>query len=208
MKKSTPAAAVSVAAALTLSACGALSESSPSEEQSGSNAPTSNQMDESADEDADDVDAEEADVEAEDLEDDSESADEGDGTHEFGETASYPDGLSITVSEPKDYTPSSTSFGSEGYPNSVQFTVKIVNKTGNSFDPSLLYASIQSGNTEGEQIFDSAKGMEGAPSTTVLDGRESTFPIAFGVQDPTDLVLEINTGDWERDSTIFVKEGS
>lgn len=205
MKKST-LAAVSAATTLALSACGSLSQSTSSDEQSGSNAPSSDQMDETADSD-EDVDAEEADIEA-DGSDDGDADEGGDGTHEFGDTAAYPDGLSVTVSDPKDYTPSSTSFGSEGYPNSVQFTVKIVNKTGNSFDPSLLYASIQSGNTEGEQIFDSAKGLEGAPSTTVLDGRESTFPIAFGVQDPADLVLEINTGDWERDSTIFVKEGS
>ncbi len=207
MKKST-LAAVSAATTLALSACGSLSQSTSSDEQSGSNAPSSDQVAEPEETDDQDVDAEEADTEVEDSDDEAEAAEGGDDTHEFGETATYPNGLSISVSEPTAYTPSEYAFGHEGYSSSVQFTVKIVNKTGSRFDPSMVYMSMQSGNTEGEEIFDDENGFDGAPSTTVLDGRETTFPVAFGVDDRDDLVLEVDSGDWDLETTIFVKESS
>lgn len=198
MKKTTLTAAVSIAAALTLTGCSLSESTSTDETPSGSNAQTSEQVD--------GAELAEGTEEVEEAGDDtSEDSEEGsDETHEFGSTATYRDGLSVTVSSPSDYTPSESSFGSEGYPHSVKFDVKLVNKSGKPFDPSLVYLSVQSGNTEAEEIFDSENGLDGSPTTTLLDGRESTFPVAFGVSDPKDLVLEVSTGDFDKGTTIFV----
>lgn len=194
MKKSTLTTAVGLAAALTLTGCSLSESTSTDDTPSGSNAQTSESASEQGDgsENAGDDTSED-------------SGDKSDETHEFGTTATYDDGLSVTVSKPSDYTPGEFSFGSEGFPHSVKFDVKLVNKTGKPFDPVLVYLSMQSGNTEAEQIFDSENGLDGPPTTTILDGRESTFPVAFGVKDPKDLVLEVNPGDFEKGSTIYVK---
>lgn len=63
-------------------------------------------------------------------------------------------------------------------------------------------ASAQSGNVEASQVFDSAQGMEGTPSTTLLPGRESVSTIVFAVTDPDDLVVEVTPG-CEYDPAIF-----
>lgn len=205
MKKTTVAVAAA-AVALALSGCGALAESAPADETSGSNATVTETVEATPEADAA-AGAEETDAQTSAESQSEESAEGDDGTHGFGETAAYEDGLSVTVSKPTDFTPSASAFGHDGFPGSVQFTVKVVNNTGASFDPTLIYLTMQSGNTEAEQIFDYDNGMNGSPDTTVLDGRETTFPVAFGVQDPNDLVLEVNTGDWSKDATIFVKGG-
>lgn len=208
--KSTTVAVAAAAVALALSGCSALAESAPADESSGSNATVTETVEATAEatpEAEAAAGAEEADSQTPADNQTDEAAEEDDGTHKFGETAAYDDGLSVTVSKPTDFTPSGSASGHEGFPSSVQFTVKVVNKTGAPFDPTLMFLSMQSGNTEAGQIFDFGKGMEGSPNTTVLDGRETTFPVAFGVQDPSDLVLEVNTGDWSKDATIFVKDG-
>lgn len=92
--------------------------------------------------------------------------------------------------------------GGDGYDHQVKFTVTIVNNTGDTFEPSMFSATVQSGNREGDQIFDSANGLEGSPHTTLLDGREAQFVIGFGVDDPEDLVMEASPS-WEHDSAIY-----
>ena len=76
-----------------------------------------------------------------------------------------------------------------------------MNKTGKPWDPSLISATVQSSNKEGEQVYDSEK-LGDEPSTKLLKGREVKFKIAFGVADPKDLVLEI-APDFEHESAIF-----
>jgi hypothetical protein len=40
-----------------------------------------------------------------------------------------------------------------------------------------MYIILESANAEAEQAFDSAKGLNGAPSTKVLNGREAKFKV-------------------------------
>lgn len=124
------------------------------------------------------------------------------GNAKFGETWAFEDGLQVTVSKPETFKPDEWSMGGEGYDHAVRFTVTIVNKTGENFDPTMFHATVQSGDREGDQIFDSANGLEGAPSTVILDGRETTFDIGFGVDDPKDIVMEL-TVSWDHDEAIF-----
>lgn len=119
----------------------------------------------------------------------------------FGEAVTWDDGLSVRVEPPVEFTPSEyVDFTG----TAMRFTVIIVNHTGTNFDPSGFSATLQSGNREAEQIYDSGAGI-GRPDTKLLDGREVEFDIAFGVSDPSDLVLEVSPDwDFDRASAIFV----
>lgn len=124
------------------------------------------------------------------------------GNAEFGETWAWEDGLELTISAPESYQSSSSAAGGGNHAHQVKFTVTIVNNTGENFDPAMFYATVQSGNREGDQIFDSANGLEGSPNTTLLDGRETQFEMAFGVDDPEDIVMEVSLS-WDHDSAIY-----
>lgn len=121
----------------------------------------------------------------------------------FGEAFTYDDGLTVTVSAPKPYKPSNSAAAGKG--EAVAFDITLVNNTGATFDPSLLSASLQSGNGQAEEIFDTAKGLNGSPMTKLLDGREAKWIIGYTVQDPNDLVLEVSP-DFERESILYVSQ--
>lgn len=125
----------------------------------------------------------------------------GDMTATFGKAFTWEDGLSLSVSKPSPFTPSQWAAGTDQFKKYVVFDVRVVNKTGKAWDPSLISATIQSSNKEGEEVFDSEK-LGDEPSTKLLNGREVKYKIAFGVADPKDLVLEI-APDFEHDSAIF-----
>lgn len=113
---------------------------------------------------------------------------EEDGPLAFGATKTYTDGLSITISKGKTFKPSEYAAGKGKF--FVKYTVTIVNGTAKMFEPGMFTASVQSGNVEGEQVFDSEKGIMGSPSTKLLKGREAKFVIGFGVENLKDVVLE------------------
>jgi hypothetical protein len=71
-----------------------------------------------------------------------------------------------------------------------------------NYDPATFSASVQSGSTEEDQVYDSANGIGGTPSTILLPGRESVFRMASGGTDPADLVMEVTPG-FEYESAIF-----
>ncbi|GHF22489.1 hypothetical protein [Pseudolysinimonas yzui] len=118
----------------------------------------------------------------------------------FGDSFEWSDGLAITVSAPAGYQPSASAYAPEAAAY-VVFTVTIVNGSDENYEPAFT-ASMQSGNTESEQVFDIDQGVSGGPTTTLLPGREVTFPLAFGVSDPEDLVLEVGI-DFAHDTAIF-----
>lgn len=118
----------------------------------------------------------------------------------FGQTMTWKDRLSVTVSKPTSFTPSEWASGGEKAKHHVKFTVTIVNKTGRTFDPSMFTATLQSGNAEADAVFDD--GLEGGPMTKLLNGREVKFQIGFGANKPKDLVLEV-APSFEHDSAIF-----
>jgi hypothetical protein len=125
-----------------------------------------------------------------------------DGVLSFGESITYEDGVTLTVSAPTPYTPSEYAAGAENATAAVAFDVTIVNGTQSNFDPSLFSTTLQSANVEGSEIYDSENGLEGSPSTTLLPGREAKFRIAYGVTNPADLVLEVSPS-FEHDNAIY-----
>lgn len=123
-----------------------------------------------------------------------------DGTATFGETYEWSDGLAVKITKPKPFQPSEYAAVGKGKP--IEFTVTIVNNTGAPFDAAGFYATMQSGNTEASEVFDSAQGFEGSPMTKVLDGREAKFKIGYTVSRPDDLVLEV-TPSFEHESVLY-----
>lgn len=128
-----------------------------------------------------------------------------DGEVAFGSAFTWEDGLSVTVSKPKAFKPSEFAAGAEGK-HHVVITVTVVNKTGKAFDPSLITMTLQSGDNESSQIFDSEHGIKGSPDTKLLNGRQAKFKAAFSVANPKDLVLEL-APDFEHDSALWTTSG-
>ena len=108
---------------------------------------------------------------------------------------------SLAVGKPSSFKPGEWAIGKEKFTKFVVFDVRVVNKTGKPWDPSLISATIQSSNQEGSQVYDSGSLGED-PSTELLNGREVKFKIAFGVHEPKDLVLA-TAPDFAHDSAIF-----
>lgn len=126
----------------------------------------------------------------------------------FGDTFTYDDGLSVTISQPEEFNPSETAFGGEEFDTHLQFEVTIGNETGEDYSPDLSHISASSGGQEGDSVFDSAQGLDSPPSTTLLDGQSTSYTVGFGVADADDLTVEYSSIDFEtlRDSIIFVSE--
>lgn len=114
----------------------------------------------------------------------------------YGETYTYDDGLQITVTGPHAFTPSQTfeEFGTDDAPHYVSFEVTVVNGTDAVHEPAGFYTTAQSANAEATETFDFDGGLEGAPQTPLLPGREASFTIGYGVVDPADVVLQVQPG--------------
>lgn len=120
----------------------------------------------------------------------------------FGDTVSYEDGLSISVSTPSDYVPSELAAGSvEGQP-SVVFEFVFTNNSTENFDPALVFATASSGGVEAPGIFDTSEGIGFPPSTTVLPGQTIKWLQAFSTADPAAITLEVSVG-FSNDPAIF-----
>ncbi len=121
----------------------------------------------------------------------------------FGKAFTWADGLAVTIGAPKPYTPGEYAAGTDKYKKFVSFEVRVVNKTGKAWDPSLLHTTVQSDNEEGDEVFDSDRLGE-SPRTKLLNGREAKFTVAYGVANTQDLVMEV-TPDFEHESVLFQK---
>ena len=148
------------------------------------------------------IECDESDSSSDDSSDDSSSSDDdfsisegdialasGDDPLAFGDTAEWDDGITITVSEPEDFTPSEFATDTEGG-DAVVFEITINNGTEENFDPSSVYPELQSGSSESSEIYDYDQLGE-RPSTTLLPGREVAWKVAFEVDDPDDLVMAL-----------------
>lgn len=112
----------------------------------------------------------------------------------FGATHRWETGVEVTVSSPKPYRPSSSAAGADRA-RAVSFEVQV--KNGSQAPVELATVMIQA-SYNGQpvtQIYDSAKNMMGAPTTSVLPGKTSTFTVAFPVdKEQGELQLEVTPG--------------
>lgn len=125
---------------------------------------------------------------------------------QFGQAYAWTNGLEITVAPGVAFTPGpyASTTPAAAY---LSYAITITNKSGQPYDPTMFTASAQSAGKESESVYDSDSGLTGSPTTSVLDGRDATFAIGFGVADPADVVVEISPG-YDYDSALFATEGA
>ena len=109
----------------------------------------------------------------------------------FGDTQSWDDGVSMTVSGPEPFTPSDLAAGADQAVD-VVFTLTITNDSSESVQPVVL-SRLESDGTEAARILD--VGAEGGqvgipPTTAVLPGESITWLEAWSVADPDSLTME------------------
>jgi hypothetical protein len=120
----------------------------------------------------------------------------------FGETVSFPDGISLSVSAPAEFVPSELAAGAvEGQP-SVVFEFVITNNSEENFDPTIVYATASSGGVEAPGIFDTSENVGFPPTTAILPGQTIKWNQAFSTADPAAITLEVSVG-FEYDDVIF-----
>lgn len=127
----------------------------------------------------------------------------------FGGTATLSTGVSVSITEPKAYKAGEYAAGLIKGGSDMEFTVTIVNDGTEKYDPSLFSMSLAAG-PNGEPcsaIFDSENGMNGAPSTTVLPGKRTTFQYAMScpasIKPGDDLTADVLV-DFTGEDPIFV----
>ncbi|KHL15696.1 hypothetical protein CLV56_3537 [Mumia flava] len=112
----------------------------------------------------------------------------------FGGQYTYGDGLIVRVGKLKPYSVSDNWLLDHKKWPQVTFQVTVFNGTDDRYDPSGIYSTASSGGREGEEIFDSANGIDGTPSTTLRPGKKVSFDLAYAVKDADDIDLEISPG--------------
>ncbi|MGW8955007.1 DUF4190 domain-containing protein [Streptomyces sp. NPDC055709] len=120
-----------------------------------------------------------------------------------GDSAVYDDDLTLTVSEPKPYTPDEFASGHTKGNKAYQVTVVIENAGKEKFDAALVTAAARAGENgvNAEEIYD---GKVGEHFTgTVLPGKKVTAVWAFDTPaDAKNLTVEINLG-FEYDASVW-----
>lgn len=121
----------------------------------------------------------------------------------FGETMSWSNGVSMSVSEPEPFTPSDLALGADEAANLV-FTLTITNDSSENVQPVVL-SMLDSGGTEATRILD--VGAEGGqvgipPTTAILPGDSITWREAWSVADPGSLTMRTAPSFTYEDATF------
>lgn len=126
--------------------------------------------------------------------DDAGQANKGQGL-EDGDSSVYDDDLSVTVSDPKAYSPTEYAIGHTEGNKAYKVTVVIENGGKEKFDTALVTLTARAGanGVEAEQIFDDkiGAGFEG----TILPGKKATVTFAFDApKGAKNLTVEVSPG--------------
>ena len=115
---------------------------------------------------------------------------QGEGTQPFGSTATWPDGVSITVSKPMPFKPSE--YAAVGTKAPKYVAVEVTLKNGSKAPVEAMSASLRgtSGDAEAEPVFDGERST--LPSSRVMPGKSLKWRQAFG-QPGGDITI---TADW------------
>lgn len=122
--------------------------------------------------------------------------------HAFGDTVTYDDGLSLSVSLPSVYTPTETSSGVEPGKTVIAFEYVVTNNTDKPFDPSIVLPQVSSGGVEAHAVFDIDGQMGFPPMTAVLPGQTIKWTGAWSVADIENVTMEVSMS-FVHDNQIF-----
>ncbi|WP_448811210.1 DUF2510 domain-containing protein [Agromyces bauzanensis] len=114
----------------------------------------------------------------------------------FGETMTWDDGVALTVSAPEPYTPSEFAVGAT-QANHIVFTLTITNNSSEDLQP-LPLPTLSAGDQEVSQVIDLGGDLldpgddVGIPPTaTVEPGGSVSWRVAWSVDDPSALTLQV-----------------
>ena len=111
----------------------------------------------------------------------------------FGDTYTWPDGLTITISQPEEFTPSEYMGDiydlEAGTP--IKFIVTATNGTDTDLEAFSIDTQMSSGGKQSEAIFDSEAGID-MPTVTILPGNSLEWNIGFIVADPSNMQLSVS----------------
>ena len=124
---------------------------------------------------------------------------------QFGEVVTYEDNLSVSLSQPAQYTPGEYAQGVVDGQTPVVFKVVLTNGTASAVDP-YTYVSVSSAGAESSTIADVMNPEFGdiglAPTTKVLPGQTVEWYVGFSIADMANITAEVQTG-FEYESAIF-----
>lgn len=122
----------------------------------------------------------------------------------LGESFSWEDGTTALIEAPQPFQKSEWAAGGEGYDHTVSFKVTVTNGSDAPLDASFTSPNVTSGEREGSEIFDDEVG--GGPTSNILPGRTVTFTVAYGVDDPADVVAEF-APTWDHQAAYWTTDG-
>jgi hypothetical protein len=118
----------------------------------------------------------------------------------FGATATFEDGVTVTISTPTPYAPIGTDVAGVDFPQSVTSTVTIDNASSEAISQPAFVAQATSGGQAASAVFDEGN-VNDVPGTTILPGQKLTYPIAFSVADPANLTVTYGL-DWDNHANV------
>lgn len=123
----------------------------------------------------------------------------------LGETYKFEDGISVTVSEGKDFKPSETAAGASDSTRKVfrKYKVTVKNDSLQSFKIKSSRISAKAAGQDATSVFDSSANLN-LPSGTVLPGKEYSFEAGFAMVKNEDVSVEVSF-NFERPEVIFVQ---
>lgn len=114
---------------------------------------------------------------------------------QFGDTITWEDGTSISISTPAPYVPTEYAAGVVDGASHVSFEIVLTNGTDEPLNPSTVWATASSGGQEASSIIDTSSelGQIGlSPMTTLLPGQTVKWIAAYSVADPASINVEIH----------------
>ncbi len=118
----------------------------------------------------------------------------------FGATSTDGHGLAVTVAAPQERAEPAGAHPVQEWTHYVSVVVSLTNGGTATYDPQGLFVAVTSGEDPGEQVF--GDGFVGLPATELAPGATLSFPLAFGVDDPAALSLEI-APDFSEPSALY-----
>ena len=114
-------------------------------------------------------------------------------TPTLGKRFTYRSGLRVRIGKAEGFRPSPWI---EREPGAVAlaFTVVVVNRTGEEWNPSQLHVRLSSGFTRATQIYDAEKGIVARPEERLADRGTVRFRVAYWVPEGGDVTVEFAPG--------------
>jgi PBP1b-binding outer membrane lipoprotein LpoB len=127
------------------------------------------------------------------------------GTLKFGQVRTYEDGVSISVSTPKPFTPNAEAMGATPGQKAMVYTIVITNGSKVPLRPS-AYANVSSAGAESSMIADVGNpigSIGSSPSGTILPGKTIKWLEGYSIADPKDVTFQVSPG-FKYEDAIFV----